>query len=162
MNNHFTTSERVLPPVEFSKVVCVRTVINFGNWYRTLWRNLISFVTFLSYLVSYFMIKSCLLLCIPLETSRGIGSGPVIISFLWLISCLQSFTNDDYMDNLAFHSVSDTVWRKRENELPTVGNHYRKTSNISRTSVGDEIVDNSDVVGASPVGAAPTTSSFST
>ena len=39
---------------------------------------------------------------------------------------------------------------------------YRKTSNISCTLVGDKIVDNSDVVGASPVGAAPTTSSFST
>ena len=39
---------------------------------------------------------------------------------------------------------------------------YRKTSNISRTLVGNEIVDKSDVVGASPVGAAPTTSSFST
>ena len=39
---------------------------------------------------------------------------------------------------------------------------YRKTSNVSRTLVGNEIVDNSDVVGASPVGAAPTTSSFST
>ena len=35
---------------------------------------------------------------------------------------------------------------------------YHKTSNISRTSVGDEIVDNSDVVEASPVGAAPTIS----
>ena len=44
------------------------------------------------------------------------------------------------------------------------GSHaiYRKTSNISRTLVGNKIVDNSDVVGASPVGAAPTTSSFST
>ena len=40
--------------------------------------------------------------------------------------------------------------------------HYRKTSNISPTLVGNKIVDNSDVVGASPVGAAPTTSSFST
>ena len=40
--------------------------------------------------------------------------------------------------------------------------HYRKTSNISCTLVGNKIVDNSDVVGASPVGAAPTTSSFST
>ena len=40
--------------------------------------------------------------------------------------------------------------------------YYRKTSNISRTLVGSKIVDNSDVVGASPVGAAPTTSSFST
>ena len=39
---------------------------------------------------------------------------------------------------------------------------YRKTSNISRTLVGNIIVDNSDAVGALPVGAAPTTSSFST
>ena len=39
---------------------------------------------------------------------------------------------------------------------------YRKTSNIARTLVGNKIVDHSDVVGASPVGAAPTTSSFST
>ena len=38
---------------------------------------------------------------------------------------------------------------------------YHKTSNISCTLVGNEIVDNSDVVGAAPVGAAPTTSSFS-
>ena len=41
-------------------------------------------------------------------------------------------------------------------------NYYRKTSSISRTLAGNKIVDNSDVVGASPVGAAPTTSSFST
>ena len=40
--------------------------------------------------------------------------------------------------------------------------NYRKTSNISRTLVGNIIVDNSDAVGAAPVGAAPTTSSFST
>ena len=39
---------------------------------------------------------------------------------------------------------------------------YRKTSNVSRTLVGNTIVDYSDVVGASPVGTAPTTSSFST
>ena len=39
---------------------------------------------------------------------------------------------------------------------------YRKTSNISRTLIGNEIVDNSDVVEALPVGAAPTSSSFST
>ena len=40
--------------------------------------------------------------------------------------------------------------------------YYHKTSNISPTLLGNEIVDNSDVVGASPVGAAPSTSSFST
>ena len=39
---------------------------------------------------------------------------------------------------------------------------YRKTSNIRRILVGNKIVDHSDAVGASPVGAAPTTSSFST
>ena len=39
---------------------------------------------------------------------------------------------------------------------------YRQTSNISHTIVGYKIVDHSDVVGAAPVGTAPTTSSFST
>ena len=39
---------------------------------------------------------------------------------------------------------------------------YRQVSNIRRTVVGNKIVDNSDVVGASPVGAAPTTSELST
>ena len=37
---------------------------------------------------------------------------------------------------------------------------YRQVSNIRRTLVGNYIVDHSDVVGASPIGAAPTTSSF--
>ena len=40
--------------------------------------------------------------------------------------------------------------------------HYRQVSNISLTLLGNKIVDHSDVVGASPVGAAPTTSSFLT
>ena len=39
---------------------------------------------------------------------------------------------------------------------------YRETSNIRCTLVSNNIVDLSDVAGASPVGAAPTTSSFST
>ena len=39
---------------------------------------------------------------------------------------------------------------------------YRKTSNIRRTLIGNKIIDYSDIVGASPVGAAPTTSSFLT
>ena len=41
-------------------------------------------------------------------------------------------------------------------------NIYNKTSDIRCTLVGNKIVDHSDVVGAAPVGAAPTTSSFST
>ena len=39
---------------------------------------------------------------------------------------------------------------------------YPQVSNIRCTLVGNKIVDHSDVVWASPVGAAPTTSSFST
>ena len=39
---------------------------------------------------------------------------------------------------------------------------YRRTSNIRRILVCNKIVDHSDVVWASPVGTAPTTSSFST
>ena len=40
--------------------------------------------------------------------------------------------------------------------------YYRQPPNISRTLLGNKIVDHSDVVGASPLGAAPPTSSFST
>ena len=40
--------------------------------------------------------------------------------------------------------------------------NYRKVSNISRTFVGNKILDYSDVDEASPVDAAPTSSLFST
>ena len=49
-----------------------------------------------------------------------------------------------------------------QNNIIDLGFNYCKTTNISHTLEGNKIVDNSDVVGASPVGAAPTTSSFST
>ena len=47
-------------------------------------------------------------------------------------------------------------------DTPLSNINYRHVPNISRTLVGNNIVDHSDVVGASPVGAAPTTSTFST
>ena len=40
-------------------------------------------------------------------------------------------------------------------------NVYRRVSNIRRALVGNKIIDHSDVVGAYPVGAAPTTSEWS-
>ena len=40
--------------------------------------------------------------------------------------------------------------------------YYPQTYSICRTLGDDKSVDHSDVVGASPVGAAPTASSFST
>ena len=45
-------------------------------------------------------------------------------------------------------------------ELPDMVLTYGQISNISHTLVGNKLVDHSDVVGASPVGAAPPTSSF--
>ena len=51
--------------------------------------------------------------------------------------------------------------------IGSMGIHFNKNAhsqifNISGALVGNKIVDRSDVVGASPVGVAPTTSSSST
>ena len=46
--------------------------------------------------------------------------------------------------------------------MDQIDNCYRQVSNMSQTLVGNKIVDYFDVIGASPVGTAPTTSSFST
>ena len=67
------------------------------------------------------------------------------IGFIQLV-CLPS------QESLAWLSCLDKSVRE----------NYRQTSNIIRTTVGNKIVDHSDVVGTSPVGAAPTTSSFLT
>ena len=50
-----------------------------------------------------------------------------------------------------FHWITDDIYK-----------YYCETSNINCILVGIKIVDHSDVVGAPPVGAAPTTSSFTT
>ena len=51
---------------------------------------------------------------------------------------------------------------EQQKESKTKSCTYRQVSDIRRTLVGNKIVDHSDVVGASPVSSAPTTSSFST
>ena len=58
------------------------------------------------------------------------------------------------------HALSEIVFTQSRHLA--IWSTYREVSNIRRTLVGNKIVDHSDVVGASPVGAAPTTSSFST
>ena len=61
--------------------------------------------------------------------------------------------------------MTEYTARSMQNAFPVVSHIFqgnRQVSNIRRTLVGNYIVDHSDVVGASPVGAAPTTSSFST
>ena len=62
---------------------------------------------------------------------------------------------------LGINKALFAMW-KRYIHMQRHANIYRKTSNIRRTLLGKKIVAHSDVVGASPVGAAPTTSSFST
>ena len=69
--------------------------------------------------------------------------------------------NDFTSHHIILHDVSRCIefkshWHVQDN------NEYRQVSKIRRTLIGNKIVDHSDVVGASPVGAAPTTSSFST
>ena len=74
--------------------------------------------------------------------------------FVWSHKYLQMFTG----------LASET--RRRTTCMTDHGcgpkRHYRQVSNIRCTYVCNKIVDHSDVVGASPFGAAPTTSSFST
>ena len=69
-----------------------------------------------------------------------------------------------HYDNITSSCDTLRLIDKTQNQLCETWRHtiYRQTSNITPTLVGNEIVDHSDVVGASPVGAAPTTSSFST
>ena len=60
-----------------------------------------------------------------------------------------------YEKKIVADKLTGFILKKKKNE-------YRQFSNIRRSLVGNKIDDHSDVVGASPVGAAPTTSSFST
>ena len=64
------------------------------------------------------------------------------------------YLNQSYTDGHYFISNLQAVWNKFSIKIL-----YCKICNISRTLVGNRTVDHSDVVGASPVGAAPTTSS---
>ena len=70
--------------------------------------------------------------------------------------------NESWLYIAYFVDISFVSYDKSTKCIFVSNSYYRKTSNISRTLVGDKIVDHSDAVGASPVGAAPTTSSFST
>ena len=73
--------------------------------------------------------------------------------------CFKSMTPGSQM-HLLLCTVVASAWTFRSWPIPQ--NRYRQVSNIRRTLVGNKIVDHSGVVGASPVGAAPTTSSLST
>ena len=71
------------------------------------------------------------------------------------------FSQENAFENVGRKLVVILPQSQCVNTLRPEQKDYRQVSNISCTSVGNKIVDHSDVVGASPVGAAPTTSSLS-
>ena len=80
---------------------------------------------------------------------------------LWHHLWQQSAYNDSWFLT-AWHTTNNknSATNKQNSRLWYIS--YHQVSNVSSTLVGYKIVDPSDVVGAAPVSAAPTTSSFST
>ena len=83
-------------------------------------------------------------------------------AIIWLTQCQWS-------DTVGYGSMyhmsrlwTDDIITTKQSIFNGMYCSYCQTSNISHTVVSNKIVDHSDVVGASPVSAAPTTSSFLT
>ena len=108
---------------------------------------------------------SCTLLSACMETSaiQGQDSITACIAFLQdnefitLSTQTQEGGKPKTFDNVFFQCL---YFHDKISWAP--GLHYRQTPNVRRTLVDFKIVDHPDVVGASPVGPAPTTSSFLT
>ena len=115
--------------------------------------------------VMYMFAFCCVTLCsIPHGYPSGYrhwhwGIAPVKKPWwIWVNKQTHESTEKNWYD----HYKATKVYSMGHTVKGTVVEQYRQVSNIRRTSVGNKIVDHSDVVGASPVGAAPTTFSFST
>ena len=84
------------------------------------------------------------------------------------------YTSHDDPTHITYHSCPQYSWAATSQYyymvlrhhscscLPAQHPNYHQISNIRCTSVGDKIVDHSDVVEAAPTGDAPTTSEWST
>ena len=66
----------------------------------------------------------------------------------------------EFSAQMASYAENVSIWW-RHHDFAHILQDYTQTCNISRSFVGNNIVDHSDVVGASPVSAAPTTLSRS-
>ena len=117
--------------------------------------------------------ESSLKQTVPLTTQSSIGHKCkdndllIILVTQVLVTGVGSILPDDCL--LFSTKTLDEILKRRVGpwetffqKIHSTMDEYRKTSNIRRTLVGNKIVDHSDVVGASPVGAVPTTSSLST
>ena len=86
---------------------------------------------------------------------------PLVTHFIWKESIPPeaTATNKNLRGNYMVYFYTPTY--KTFNSISSLQCHdYPQVSNIRRTLVGNWIVDHSDVVGASPVGHAPTTTSL--
>ena len=82
--------------------------------------------------------------------------GPISVAVVWWYDIKANGDYTTIHQTGKYHDIHMQILD--DNDKQTV---CRKVSNIRSTLVGNKIVDHSDVVGASPVGAAPTSSSFS-
>ena len=99
--------------------------------------------------------KCEILICWIFTTEQLWGGKWEVLLGKWFFRSLVRWTSRFHLEFLTLFSL----WSFHQK----VSSHSTSiTSNIRRTLAGNKIVDHSDVVGASPVGAAPTTSSFST
>ena len=86
-----------------------------------------------------------------------------VFVMLWFVVVKQSVPGDcNLFTHMLQRFFTNTVLIHEGPSATQPWGIYRKTFNKSRTFVGNKTVDQSDVVGASPVGAPPTTSSFPT
>ena len=131
--------------------VCCLIVANFLETFRFALQNMATFILTFDHLSLLGFITFKDFLCFVYIC--------IYIFALYILFAPWSYTSH----RLMFFVVNTT-----ENKAYLILSYliltYRKTSNISRTlvPVGNKIVNHSNVVGASPVGAAPTTSSFLT
>ena len=96
--------------------------------------------------------------------SSWVGITKPVSSLPPFFTFFRNFQFSGYILNIMFisdrcrrsHAASTPVKYERWFKASSSYFSYRQVSNIRRTLVGNEIVVHSDVVGASPVGAAPT------
>ena len=92
---------------------------------------------------------------------KGQWHGALMFSLIcaWISGWVNNREAGDLRRQRAHYGVIVMTWEWIQ--LLFYTEYFICTGNINRT-LGNKIVDHSDVVGASPVGAAPTTSPFST
>ena len=82
----------------------------------------------------------------------------LLVELIELVICMiQNLQSRNY--NVKPTTMESNIPDTQEEKCNEI---YSQISNINRNITGETFVDHSEVVGASPVGAAPNTSSFST